>query len=230
MSVRLNEYGQPIGIEIIDWTPRELPSSPLLLGKYCQLEQLNVEKHANDLLAAYQTATDGRDWTYLPAEPPQNYNTFCDYLTKLITTNNQYHYAIIDIKTNKALGTVALIRPDTINGSIEVGYVTFSPLLKKTRIATETQYLLMRYVFDDLQYRRYEWKCDSLNEPSNAAAQRLGFKYEGTFRQAVVYKSRTRDTSWFSIIDKEWSELKGRFEKWLNKDNFNQDGTQKNKL
>ncbi|UYZ84688.1 GNAT family N-acetyltransferase [Entomomonas sp. E2T0] len=230
MSAKLNEYGQPIGIEVIDWTPREFPSTPLLVGKYCQLEQLNVEKHANDLFAAYQTATDGRDWTYLPAEPPQNYTTFCDYLTKLVTTSNQYHYAIIDIKTNRALGTIALMRPDTINGSIEVGYVTFSPLLKKTRIATEAQYLLMYYVFDDLQYRRYEWKCDSLNEPSKTAAQRLGFKYEGTFRQAVVYKSRSRDTCWFSIIDKEWGELKGRFEKWLNKENFNQDGTQKNKL
>lgn len=230
MSVRLNEYGQPIGTEVIDWTPRELPNYSLMVGKYCQLEQLNIEKHANDLLAAYQTATDGRDWTYLPAEPPQNYTIFCDYLAKLITTNNQYHYAIIDIKSNKALGTIALIRPDTINGAIEVGYVTFSPLLKKTCIATEAQYLLMCYVFDDLQYRRYEWKCDSLNEPSKAAAQRLGFKYEGTFRQAVVYKFRSRDTCWFSIIDKEWEELRGRFEKWLNKDNFNQDDTQKNKL
>ncbi|MFD1259214.1 GNAT family N-acetyltransferase [Entomomonas asaccharolytica] len=230
MSAKLNEYNQPIGEEVINWSARELPSNPLLLGKYCRLEQLNIKKHANDLFAAYQTAMDGRDWTYLPSEPPENYTVFCDYLAKLITTTNQFHYAIIDTQTNKALGTIALIRPDPSNGAIEVGYVTFSPLLKKTRIATETHYLLMCYVFDDLQYRRYEWKCDSLNEPSKAAAQRLGFKYEGTFRQAVVYKSRTRDTCWFSIIDKEWYSLKERFEKWLNINNFNLDGTQKSKL
>ena len=122
------------------------------------------------------------------------------------------------------------MRMDPTNGVIEVGFVTFSPLLKRTPISTEAQYLLMAHVFDELGYRRYEWKCDSLNAPSRAAAERLGFKFEGIFRQATVYKGRNRDTAWFSILDTEWPAQKQAFQAWLAAENFDEQGQQRKSL
>jgi RimJ/RimL family protein N-acetyltransferase len=122
------------------------------------------------------------------------------------------------------------MRIDTANGVIEVGHIAFSPLLKRTRIATEAIYLLMRHVFEDLGNRRFEWKCDSLNGPSRSAALRFGFTFEGIFRQAVVYKGRSRDTAWFSIIDPEWPALKEQYERWLDPRNFDADGMQIERL
>lgn len=116
------------------------------------------------------------------------------------------------------------------NRSVEMGRVILAPALQKTRAATEAQYLLMEYVFEDLNYRRYEWKCDSLNRPSANAAMRLGFTYEGRFRNHAIYKGRSRDTDWFSIIDSEWSVLKKRFENWLSPENFDEQGQQKRSL
>lgn len=147
-----------------------------------------------------------------------------------IESQDPYFFAIIDKATGKALGILSLLRINTKASSIEVGHIHYSSLLKRTRIATEVQYLLAKYVFETLEYRRYEWKCDSLNEPSKRAALRLGFTYEGTFRQALVYKGRTRDTDWFSITDKEWPNIKQQYEDWLDEKNFNSDGNQVNKL
>ena len=141
-----------------------------------------------------------------------------------------YYFSIVSKETEKAIGTLSLMRIEPKYRVIEVGAVTYSDTLKHTRIATEAQYLLAKYVFETLQYRRYEWKCDSLNMPSRRAAERLGFVYEGTFRQAVVYKGRSRDTAWFSMIDKEWSHNKRSFERWLSKDNFDSQGKQKQSL
>ena len=137
---------------------------------------------------------------------------------------------MVDRTTGKAVGTLALMRMDPGNGVIEVGHVTFSPKLQRTALSTEAQYLLMRRVFDELGYRRYEWKCDSLNAPSRATAQRLGFQFEGIFRQAVVYKGRTRDTAWFSIIDSEWPARRAAFERWLAPENFDENGVQRRRL
>lgn len=137
---------------------------------------------------------------------------------------------MIDRATNRAVGTLALMRIDPANGVIEVGSVTFSPLLKRTPASTEAQYLLMKYAFDTLGYRRYEWKCDDLNAPSRKAAVRLGFRYEGTFRQAIVYKGRNRDTAWYSIVDGEWPAVAAAFEAWLSPDNFDTQGSQRQSL
>lgn len=128
---------------------------------------------------------------------------FKDYLIQLIASLDPYYLTIIDNQTQKAVGTFSLMRIDNLNRVIEMGWIVYSPLLKRSREATEAQYLVMKYVFENLQYRRYEWKCDSLNEASNKSATRLGFTFEGTFRQSNVYKGRNRDTNWFSIIDKE---------------------------
>lgn len=136
------------------------------------------------------------------------------------------HFAVIDQQTDQPIGSLALMRIDAKNGVVEVGHVHFSPLLSRTAMATEAHWLLMHYVFATLGYRRYEWKCNSLNEPSRRAALRLGFQYEGRFRQALVIKGHNRDTDWFSIIDSEWPQIDKAMQQWLAADNFSADGQQ----
>jgi RimJ/RimL family protein N-acetyltransferase len=227
---RTNEYQQPIGDAVNDWTTRERPARRVIEGKHCRLEPVDVERHLDDLFEAYGAAGDGRDWTYLFSEPFTDIEAFRRYLTQAAGSPDPLHYTVIDTARNKAVGTLALMRIEPVHGVIEVGSVTFSPLLKQTRISTEAQYLLMRYAFDDLKYRRYEWKCDSLNAPSRKTAQRLGFEFEGIFRQAIVYKGRNRDTAWYAIIDRDWPRIKQAFERWLSDDNFDADGKQRASL
>ncbi|WP_174261934.1 GNAT family N-acetyltransferase, partial [Pantoea ananatis] len=145
----------------------------------------------------------------------------------LEASRDPLHFSVVDRKTDRAVGTLSLMRIDAANGVMEVGFVTFSRLLRQTRMATEAHFLLMRYAFEQLGYRRYEWKCDSCNLPSRRAALRLGFQFEGDFRQARIYKGRTRDTSWFSIIDSEWPQVKAGFERWLAETNFTREGQQR---
>lgn len=140
------------------------------------------------------------------------------------------HHAIIDAASGRALGTAALMRIEPAHGVIEVGFITFSPALKRTRTGSEAMYMMMRRAFDELGYRRYEWKCDSLNAPSRAAALRYGFTFEGVFRKAIVCKGRSRDTAWYSITDDEWPRIKEAFEAWLNPQNFDADGRQRRGL
>ena len=221
----VNEYGQMIG-EPVDDTPGVLPSLVRIEGQYTILEALSVEKHAEDLLAVYGPSSPRDMWTYLFQPPVANLEELINALKQMIERKDRFYYAIIDKATGKALGTFSLMRIDQTNRVIEVGAVTFSPVLKHTRMGTEAQFLLARYVFEVLNYRRYEWKCDALNLPSRKAAERLGFIYEGTFRQAVIYKGRTRDTDWLSMIDKDWPKVKARFEAWLKSENFDEEGHQ----
>lgn len=215
----VNSYGQRIGELLVGWQARQLPAKVTLSGKYCTLEPLNIEEHSSELFDAYGKAGDDRMWTYLPIGPFENKNSFKEHC-KVFLSNGDAHYTIINNTTRKPVGQVSLIRCDPQNGSIEVGFVTFSPELQRTIMATEAHYLLAKYVFEILEYRRYEWKCHSLNEPSGNAAKRLGFQYEGFFRQAAILKGRSRDTFWFSIIDKEWPVCKAAFEAWLADENF----------
>lgn len=226
MNHRINAYGQPIGEPLPEWSPRAMPESVRLQGTFCRLEPIHPEQHADQLDAAYRTASDDRDWTYLPIGPFADKESFRRYIENIAASSDPKHYAVISLKHNQAVGTLSLMRADTRSGSIEVGWVVFSPLLKQTPESTEAHFLLMQYVFDDLQYRRYEWKCDSLNVPSRKAAERLGFCFEGVFRQATVYKGRSRDTAWFSILDKEWPAYKAAFLSWLSPDNFDAKGRQ----
>lgn len=220
-----NQFGQPVGEAIIDWQPRQPPTRQVLNGRYCRLEPLSVG-HADALFRAYQQASDTRSWTWLLREPDDSPEAFRRWVESVSTLTDPIHFAVIDNQTNAATGTLGLMRIDPQNGVVEVGHVHFSPLLRRTPMSTEAQYLLMRYVFETLGYRRYEWKCNSLNEPSRRAAQRLGFQYEGRFRQALVTKGHNRDTDWFSIIDREWPQLNDAFQNWLAADNFNADGEQ----
>lgn len=230
MSARLNEFQQPIGDPVTGWQPRERPARVTIEGRFCRIEPIDLDRHAADLFEAYGTAADGRDWTYLFAEPFTDFAAFRGYLAKAAASSDPFHYAVIDRASGKAVGTFALMRIEPVHGVIEVGSVTFSPRLKQTPLSTEAQYLLMRYVFDDLGYRRYEWKCDSLNAPSRKTALRLGFQFEGIFRQAIVYKGRNRDTAWFAIIDQDWPLAKAAFEQWLSKANFDAQGQQRASL
>ena len=222
----VNEYGQMIGESMESYTPGERPSIDFLEGRYARIEALSVEKHAKDLLAVYGPDSPRDMWTYLFQEPVADMEELVSLLNQMLARKDRFYYAIIDKETCKVLGTFSLMRIDQVNRTIEVGAVTFSPALKQTRMGTEAHYLLARYVFEELNYRRYEWKCDALNLPSRKAAERLGFIYEGTFRQAVIYKGRTRDTDWMSMIDKDWPKVKARFESWLRSDNFDENGEQ----
>jgi RimJ/RimL family protein N-acetyltransferase len=199
-------------------------------GRFCRLVPLDPGKHARELFAANGLDKEGRNWTYLFVGPFGDFESYRAWLEQVAKSDDPLFHAIIDKKTGNAVGVATFMRIDRPNGVIEVGNINYSPLLQRKPAATEAMFLMMRRAFDELGYRRYEWKCDSLNAPSRAAALRLGFRYEGLFRQAVVYKGRNRDTAWFSIIDREWPALRSAYETWLAPENFDADGRQKRKL
>jgi RimJ/RimL family protein N-acetyltransferase len=225
-AVPHNEFDQPVGFPVPEWTARDRPSGASVAGRYCRIEKLDAGRHAADLWTAYREAPDARDWTYLSTGPFANFENYATAAQGMADSLDPFHYAIIDAASGTAAGTTALMRIDPANGVIEVGNITYSPRLQRSRAGTEAMYLLMRGVLDDLGYRRYEWKCDSLNAPSRAAAERYGFRFEGLFRQAVIYKERNRDTAWYSIVDREWPEVRAAFEKWLAPENFDAAGVQ----
>jgi RimJ/RimL family protein N-acetyltransferase len=218
------QTGQPVGLPVADATPAPWPGPVTLKGRYGRLEKLTVE-HTDDLWAAF--AGHDRVWTYIGANGPfATFEEFSSYLAMRAAARDPYAYAIIDT-ADRAIGCVTLLRIVPEHRVIEVGHVLYSPALQRTALGTETQYLLARYVFETLGYRRYEWKCDALNAVSRRAALRYGFVYEGTFRQYMIAKGRNRDNAWFSMLDSEWPARKHNFERWLAPDNFDRDGRQK---
>ncbi|MCE7990177.1 MAG: N-acetyltransferase [Caldilinea sp. CFX5] len=229
MTQTTNHLGQPIGLAVPNWTPPPTPPRVTLTGRFCRIEPLSVERHAADLYAANRLDTEGRMWTYLAYGPFADMESYVSWMTRASQSTDPLFHAIIESATNKAVGVCSYLRIDPNNGVIEVGGLAFSPLLQRTPAATEAMYLMMQNAFT-LGYRRYEWKCDSLNVPSRIAAQRLGFSYEGLFRQAIIYKGRSRDTAWYSIIDKEWPALQAVYTQWLAPANFTDDGQQRVRL
>ena len=227
--IQHNAFGQPVGQALPDWQPRPYPERVVLQGRSCRLEPL-TRAHAGALFAAYQLAPDTRSWTWLLREPDSNVEAYSAWVASVENLSDPMHFAVINRQSNQPVGSLALMRIDKHHGVVEVGHVHFSPLLSRTVMATEAHWLLMRYVFDTLGYRRYEWKCNSLNAPSCRAAQRLGFHFEGRFRQALVIKGHNRDTDWFSIIDGEWPQVDKAMREWLASDNFNADGQQRHTL
>ncbi len=227
---RKNEFGQPIGAPLPNWSPRPLPPRTPIEGRFCRVEPLDPT--VMPPISSPPTATTPRDATG-PICPmgrfPRSIST-ANFLTAAARRDDPLVHAIVDRRSGHAVGVASLMRIDPAAGVIEVGGINYSPRLQRQPAATEAMYLLMRRVFDELGYRRYEWKCDSLNAPSRAAAQRLGFRYEGLFRQATVYKGRNRDTAWFSILDSEWPALRAAFERWLDPANFDRDGRQRASL
>lgn len=224
---RLNALGQPVGLPLADTSPRQVPPRTAMVGRYCSVVPLSLD-HADELYTAFRADEENRIWTYLPNGPYNDPADFRAWVNEAIQKDDPLMHAIV--VDGCALGHASYLRITPASASIEVGFINLSPALQRTRAATEFQFLMMRRTFDELGYRRYEWKCDALNAPSRKAAERLGFTYEGTFRQATHYKGRNRDTAWFSIIDNEWPGLKQRFERWLAPENFDDTGTQKRGL
>jgi len=230
MTNHTNAMGQPIGAPVPTWTDRRRPPRAPAIGHYCSVEPLEPRKHGRDLFDAFALDKEGRLWTYLAYGPFATHQAYSGWMQMTCMGEDPQFYAIVDSVTGKAVGVAALMRIDPKGGVIEVGHICLSPLAQQSRTATEASFLMMKRVFDEIAYRRYEWKCDALNEHSRKAADRLGFTYEGLFRQATVYKGRNRDTAWYSIIDKEWPHLKAAFEAWLDPSNFDAAGKQRRRL
>ena len=230
MNQRTNAFGQPVGDPMPDWKPVPRPPRAPMDGRYCRLEAFDVERHGAQLHAAYSENKDGSMWTYMPAGPFASFDDFLVWMRPAAESEDPLFHTIIETASGEAVGQAALMRITPEHGVIEAGNIAFSPRLQRTPIATESMFLLMKRVFDELGYRRYEWKCDSCNAPSRRAAERFGFVYDGLFPQAIVYKGRNRDTTWFSMIDEDWPAIRGAYEEWLNPTNFESDGTQKQKL
>nr|WP_275899470.1 GNAT family protein [Bacillus piscicola] len=211
-----------------NWQKRQFPSDMHYVGKYSIVTKL-TPAHTKELYSAF-TDSHPRNWTYLIDEPPESFESFEQTIVGKIDSSGSVYYTVLNKETNKPLGILSLMRINQANGVIEVGDINFSDALRRTRISTEAHYLLAKYVFEELQYRRYEWKCDSLNAPSIKTAKRLGFKYEGTFRNDVIYKNRSRSTSWFSMLVEEWPLYKRAFTQWLAEENFDDKGVQIQRL
>ena len=230
MAEHVSDLGLPIGFPLPGWTARPRPPRSAMEGRFCRVEPIDPTRHAAELHAANSLDKEGRNWTYLPYGPFARLEEYRDWLERENRGDDPLRHAIIERNSGRAVGVASYMRIDPAAGVIEVGGITYAPPLQRTPASTEAMFLMMRRVFDELGYRRYEWKCDSMNAPSRAAAQRLGFRYEGTFRQATVYKGRNRDTCWFSILDREWPALKAAFEAWLDPANFDATGRQRQSL
>jgi RimJ/RimL family protein N-acetyltransferase len=227
---RRNELGQPVGFAVDGWTARPRPPHAPITGRFAAIDMLSADRHAADLHAANLLDREGRNWTYLPYGPFSQLEDYKAWIKQTCSGEDPLFHAIIDRSTGKAVGVASYLRIEPAVGVIEVGHINYSPLAQRRPVATEAMYLLMRRVFDELGYRRYEWKCDALNAPSRDAALRLGFSYEGIFRQATMYRGRNRDTAWFSITDQEWPARKAAFDAWLDPANFDAAGKQRRKL
>lgn len=225
-----NQFGQPIGEALEGWQPAGEPGKQSLQGRFCYLQPMDIARRAEELFHAYQLAEDGRDWTYLSIERPTELPVLQQYLQRQLETHGRNTLAVIDAATGKAVGTCAFLGIDRDNGVVELGMINWSPLMRQRVIGSEAIFLMLKHAFDELGFRRCEWKCDSLNTPSREAALRMGFTFEGTFRQAMTRKGRNRDSDWFSIIDGEWPLLREALAAWLSPLNIDTDGQQKQRL
>jgi len=218
---------RPLGDPVADWTPPPAPSGAILDGRYARLEPLSADEHAALLFRAYA----GHDhlWDYMAYGPFHSAAQYHRWMRDTVGDPGHLFYAIRDLETGACGGVASFLRIVPAMGTIEVGNINLSPALQRTRAATEAMALMMGWAFD-AGYRRYEWKCDALNRPSRAAAQRLGFSFEGVFRQHMLIKGRNRDTAWFAMTDKEWPALREAFGVWLDPANFDRRGRQVERL
>lgn len=227
--MRSNEFGQPIGDDVWGWHPRVLPRDVRLVGHEVTLVDLTGD-HVPSMFELTCGEGDEPLWTYMSAGPFRTTTELGAYVQKQMRNPTTIPLAIIGNETGRVVGTASWLRADVANGAIEIGSILYSPEMQHHRGGTESIYLMARHAIDELGYRRLEWKCDDLNEPSRRAAVRYGFTYEGTFRNAVVYKGRNRDTAWYAMTDEEWRRLRPAYERWLSDDNFDEDGRQRSRL
>jgi len=208
----------------------KLPSKKKLIGKYCFLEPINIRKHSKDLYKNYSLDKKGIDWVYMPSGPFNDEASLKKYIKDKNLAGNPFFYSIYSKRLKTFCGLASYLRIKPKIGTIEVGWITYAKNLQRTIEGTEAMYLMMKNVFEDLGYRRYEWKCDNLNKRSKKSALRLGFKFEGIFRQSNVVKGRNRDSAWFSIIDKEWKSRKKKYLEYLKRSNFDKNLREYKKL
>lgn len=217
----------PVGEPLPGWTPRPHPPATPLAGRCCRVEPLDPARHAADLFQAFAADLDGRMWTYMSYGPFADAAAYRAWLDAMGCGPDPLFHAILDLRSGRAAGVAAWQRIDPANGVLEIGHIALAPALQRSTAATEAIWLMLRRAFAELGYRRCEWKCDALNAASCRAARRLGFSYEGTFRQAMVYKGRNRDTAWFAVIDQDWPALDAAFRAWLAPANFDATGRQR---
>lgn len=215
--------------DLKNWQPRPRPERVVLEGRYVRLEPLAAQ-HGDGLYEAATVADAGQRFRWLFENAPDDRAAFDAWLEKSSASQDPLFFAVIDKASGRIAGRQTLMRIDPAFGVIEIGNIYWGPLVSRRPAATEAQFLFARYVFEDLGYRRYEWKCNNRNEPSKRAAERFGFQFEGIFRQHMVVKGENRDTAWYSIIDKEWPLLRQAYKDWLDPANFDADGNQKRRL
>jgi RimJ/RimL family protein N-acetyltransferase len=216
----------PVGAAV-DATPAQFPGTVTLQGRHGSVERLSAAKHGASLIETLR----GHDhiWTYIFVGPFADDGALARYIAECEQNQQRIFYAVCDT-AGRALGILSLMEIRPAMRVVEVGNIVYAPALQRTPLATEAQFLIARYAFETLGYRRYEWKCDSLNAPSRQAAARFGFIFEGIFRQHMINKGRNRDTAWFSMLDSEWPARKAAFERWLAPENFDAAGQQKASL
>ncbi|MBJ9514426.1 GNAT family N-acetyltransferase [Citrobacter freundii] len=225
----INLYGQTVGDVVPDWNGAAVLPRETLIGQYCRLVPLDADSHAADLFDAYAQAPDDRDWIWLASSRPTSVEAAACWVQGKVTDASLVPYAVIEQRSGRAVGLVCFMAIEREHGSVEIGHVTWSPRMKNTVLGTESIWLLLRQAFA-LGYRRVEWKCDSLNTASRRAAERLGFIFEGRFRQKIVRKGRNRDSDWLSMIDSEWPQCDAVLQRWLAADNFDENGRQRQSM
>lgn len=216
--------------DLRNWKPLIRPERIALEGRLVRLEPLDASRHGDDLYAAATEGDAAGRFRWLPEPVPESRAAFQPWLEKAEANADPLFFAVIDKSTDKAVGRQTLMRIDPANGVIETGNIHWGPAMQRSPLSTEAMFLHARHVFDDLGYRRFEWKCNNRNEPSKRAALRFGFAFEGVFRQHMIVKGENRDTAWYSIIDKEWPAVREAFERWLDPSNFDGAGQQKRRL
>jgi RimJ/RimL family protein N-acetyltransferase len=212
----------------MDVTPAERPRHTTIEGRYVTLQPLNAGAHADTLFRSVQ----GHDslWDYMADGPFPSREAFRASIENKSVSTDPLYFAVLDNRSSEALGYASYLRIEPSHRVIEVGNILYTPRLQRTRGATEAMFLLARHAFEDLRYRRYEWKCNALNEPSRRAALRLGFRFEGIFQQHMIVKGRNRDTAWYAMLDGAWPDRKVAFEQWLSPENFDPEGRQIRRL
>jgi RimJ/RimL family protein N-acetyltransferase len=224
------ECGLPIGPKMDHPEPAKPPQRVTLEGRYCRLEPLNAARHGGELFAASTPPNAPGLFRYLADTPPASMDEFTGWMNTAVASEDPLFFAVIDRRTGRVEGRQTLMRITRAHQCIEIGNIYWGPAISRSPVTTEANFLFAQYVFEELGFRRYEWKCDSLNAPSRSAALRFGFQYEGHFRRAVITRGRTRDTAWFSIIDEEWPALKAAYQTWLAPENFDDEGNQRKPL
>ncbi|TKT77520.1 GNAT family protein [Aquamicrobium sp. LC103] len=219
-----------MSVDLKDWTPRQAPARKSMEGRYVRLEPLDPARHGDGLFAASATLDAEQRFQWLYDYPPESREAYRPWLEKAATSEDPLYFVVIDKASGRIAGRQTFMRIDRAYGVIEIGNILWNDPVARRPAATEALFLFARHAFDDLGYRRFEWKCNNLNEPSKRAALRFGFSFEGVFRQHLIVKGENRDTAWFSIIDKEWEPIRRAFEEWLDPANFDNEGLQKRRL